>query len=67
MVVHGSNSGAEFVGAGRRQILGVDQLASLGNLGTLDSVRDPISKGGAGHPVTAFNASTQKTEAGGLL
>lgn len=44
MVVCVSNSSAEFVGAGQRQILRVDQLASLGNLGTLDSVRDPVSK-----------------------
>lgn len=33
-----------FVGAGQRQILGVGQVASLGNLGTLDSGRDPVSK-----------------------
>lgn len=33
-----------FVGAGQTQILRAGQLASLGNLGTLDSVRDPVSK-----------------------
>lgn len=56
-----------FVGAGQRQILRVDQLASLGNLRTLDSVRDPKREGGAGHGVTAVNASTQNAEAGGIL
>lgn len=33
-----------FVGAGQKQIFRVSQLASLGNLGTLDSVRDPVSE-----------------------